>query len=224
MRLRMVFGWVVLAAGFQLHAQQPANTVDFSKQVQPILDTNCIGCHKGSSAPANLRLDSPAGVLIGSDSGKVVIPGNSKDSLLAQRISDTNGNQMPPNGPLSKDLIATIVNWIDQGAKADVAPGELTRAHAAPQGPLPTIASVTNAQQERIMLDAYCVTCHAENGPEPIVKIDKLDTANVEKNAENWEKVVRKMRAGMMPPAGKPRPPAPDSGIDDYVSGERARP
>src|SRR5271154_5251199 len=103
MRLRMVLGLVVLAGASQLAAQQAANAVDFSKQIQPILNTNCTGCHKGSSAPANLRLDSAAGVLIGSDSGQVVIPGNSKDSLLAQRISDTTGEQMPPNGPLSKD-------------------------------------------------------------------------------------------------------------------------
>ena len=40
------------------------------------------------------------------------------------------------------------------------------------------------------------------------MQIDKLDTANVEKNAEKWEKVVRKLRAGMMPPAGNPRPDA----------------
>ncbi len=200
-----VLGFALLAAAALASAQQ----VDFSKQVQPILNTNCTGCHKGSIAPNGLRLDSAAGVLTGSESGKVVVPGNSKDSLLAQRISDTTGNQMPPTGPLTRDQIATIVNWIDQGAKADVAPGELTKAPAVRKGPLPTIASVTNAAQERTMLDAYCVTCHAENGTEPIVKIDKLDTANVEKDAETWEKVVRKLRAGMMPPAGNPRPAAP---------------
>ena len=38
------------------------------------------------------------------------------------------------------------------------------------------------------------------------MQIDKLDTANVEKNAEKWEKVVRKLRAGMMPPSGMRRP------------------
>ncbi len=204
-----VLGFGLVAAAAYLPAQQPANAVDFSKQVQPILFTNCTGCHKGSIAPVGLRLDSAAGVLTGSESGKVVIPGNSKESLLAQRISDTTGNQMPPTGPLTREQIATIVNWIDQGAKADVAPGELTRAPVTCTGPLPTIASVTTAAQERTMLDAYCVTCHAENGTEPVVKIDKLDTARLEKDAETWEKVVRKLRAGMMPPSGRPRPAAP---------------
>ncbi len=206
MHFRVGLG-VVLGLGMTAAAQAQ---VDFVKQVQPILNANCTACHKGSAAPANLHLDSAAGVLTGSDSGKVVVPGNAKDSILAQRISDTTGNQMPPTGPMSADKIAVIVNWINQGAKADVSPAELTRATpAAPRNvPLPTIASVTNAAEERTMLDAYCVVCHAENGSEPIVKIDKLDTAHVEKDAETWEKIVRKLRAGMMPPSGRPRPAA----------------
>ena len=36
--------------------------------------------------------------------------------------------------------------------------------------------------------------------------LDKLDLAQVGEHAEQWEKVVRKLRAGMMPPAGMPRP------------------
>src|SRR5215471_13731620 len=133
--VNMMRTWAVVGLlslpGAALLAQQPAGAIDYAQQVQPIFNNNCIGCHKGGSAPANLRLDSAVGVLGGSDSGKVVIPGNSKGSLLAQRISDTTGEQMPPNKPLPKDLIATIVNWIDQGAKADVNPAELTRATSA---------------------------------------------------------------------------------------------
>jgi hypothetical protein len=206
MRTWAVFGLFALS-GTVLVAQQPAGTIDYAKQVQPILNNNCTGCHKGVSAPANLRLDSAAGVLQGSDSGKVVIPGNSKASLLAQRISDMSGDQMPPSKPLAKDLIATITNWIDQGAKADVNPAELTRATSAVKPvSFPTIQSVTTAAEERQMLDAFCVTCHAVGGLEPIIMLDKLNPANVDKDAQKWELVVRKMRAGVMPPAGSPRP------------------
>src|SRR5262249_15478245 len=125
-----VLGFFTLSGTVLLTAQPASGVIDYAKQVQPILNNNCTGCHKGGSAPANLRLDSAVGWMQGSESGKVIIPGNSKESLLAQRISDTSGNQMPPNKPLAKDLIATIVNWIDQGAKADVNPAELTRATA----------------------------------------------------------------------------------------------
>ena len=49
------------------------------------------------------------------------------------------------------------------------------------------------------------MTCHSGPDAPMGMEIDKLDTANVEKNAEKWEKVVRKLRAGMMPPAGNAR-------------------
>lgn len=187
-------------------AQQPA-AIDYGKQVQPILDNNCTACHKGSGAPAGLHLDSAAGLMKGSDSGGVIVPGKSKDSLLIQRISDTTGNQMPPTGPLSKDQIKTITDWVDQGAKLDV-PVEVTAAApAAPTvPPPPSVAAITSPMQERSYFQAYCFKCHSGPQAQMGMGIDKLDTANVEKNAEKWEKVVRKLRAGMMPPSGQNRP------------------
>jgi mono/diheme cytochrome c family protein len=205
-KLVPVFAFLIWAMA--LSAQQPAATIDFGKQVQPILTENCVGCHKGTSAPAGLRLDTAAGVLKGSGSGAVVLPENSKQSVLAQRIWDTGGNQMPPGGPLPKVQIQIIVDWIDQGAKADVTPAELAPTSATPArrsvAP-PNVTSVTTAAQERAMFDYYCVTCHPIAGG---LALDKLDPANVQKDAEIWEKVVRKLRAGMMPPAGMPRPSA----------------
>ena len=41
------------------------------------------------------------------------------------------------------------------------------------------------------------------------IKGYKLDVATMHDHAEVWEKVVRKLRAGMMPPSGMPRPAAP---------------
>ena len=61
---------------------------------------------------------------------------------------------------------------------------------------------------ERAVLDKYCVTCHNQKLKTAGLMLDKLDLAHVGENAEPWEKVVRKLRAGMMPPAGMPRPNA----------------
>src|SRR5690242_9643532 len=186
-----------------------AQQVDFSKDVQPIFNSNCTLCHKGANAPAGLQLDSATGVLRGGASGKVVVPGNSKDSVLAQRITDSSGNQMPPSAPLPANVIKIITDWIDQGAKADVSPAELTRtAPRKERGDAPQIASVTNAAQERVMLDYYCVVCHTGPDAPDGLQLDRIDPANVAKDAEKWEKVVRKLRAGMMPPAGNARPAA----------------
>src|SRR5271168_3824352 len=60
--------------------------------------------------------------------------------------------------------------------------------------------------QEQAVLNQYCVTCHNEKLKTGGLMLDKLDFAHPGPNAETWEKVVRKVRAGMMPPGGAPRP------------------
>ncbi|HLJ12012.1 MAG TPA: DUF1587 domain-containing protein, partial [Planctomycetaceae bacterium] len=76
------------------------------------------------------------------------------------------------------------------------------------QTPSKPAAKVTIASPaaEHELFDQYCFDCHAGNAPEAGLHLDKLDTANVEKDAEKWELVVRKLRAGMMPPSGMERP------------------
>jgi len=61
---------------------------------------------------------------------------------------------------------------------------------------------------QRAVLDQYCVTCHNQKLKTAGLLLDKLDLAHVGEHAEQWEKVVRKLRAGMMPPSGLPRPNA----------------
>src|SRR5439155_16199256 len=60
----------------------------------------------------------------------------------------------------------------------------------------------------RAVLDQYCVTCHNPRLKTAGLMLDKMDPAQVAQDAEAWEKVVRKLRAGMMPPQGSPRPNA----------------
>ena len=64
----------------------------------------------------------------------------------------------------------------------------------------------TSLLSQRAVLDQYCVTCHNQKLKTAGLMLDKLDLAQVGEHAEQWEKVVRKLRAGMMPPAGLPRP------------------
>jgi Protein of unknown function (DUF1592)/Protein of unknown function (DUF1588)/Protein of unknown function (DUF1585)/Protein of unknown function (DUF1587)/Protein of unknown function (DUF1595) len=66
---------------------------------------------------------------------------------------------------------------------------------------------------DRALLDKYCVTCHTERakqrGAVPIA-LDNADLSNPTAQTELWEKVIRKLRAGVMPPPGSPRPAAAD--------------
>ena len=71
----------------------------------------------------------------------------------------------------------------------------------------PQAASLQTSQ--RAVLDKYCVTCHSQTAKEkglvPIA-LDKLDLSHIGSDAEIWEKVVRKVNAGVMPPPGAPHP------------------
>ena len=63
----------------------------------------------------------------------------------------------------------------------------------------------TTAPAPREFLDTYCVTCHNQRLRTSGLVLDTLDVANPKANAEVWERVIGKLRAGSMPPPGNPR-------------------
>jgi ankyrin repeat protein len=99
----------------QVLSQTPAKAV-FSRDVQPILRQNCIGCHGPKVQNNGLRLDRRSSVL--KPGSRRVVPGNIENSFLYHRISGADfGLQMPPTGPLRPEQIQTIKAWIEQGAE-----------------------------------------------------------------------------------------------------------
>jgi mono/diheme cytochrome c family protein len=72
------------------------------------------------------------------------------------------------------------------------------------------IGAVSPASSHRGMLDRYCVTCHNQRLATAGLKLDEADVANPGEGAEIWEKVVRKLRTGMMPPPNVPQPSMDD--------------
>jgi len=72
------------------------------------------------------------------------------------------------------------------------------------------------AQQEGALLDRYCVACHNERLKTAGLALDKMDAGHAPAEAERWEKVIRKLRTGEMPPAGRPRPDK--AGYDSFAT------
>jgi mono/diheme cytochrome c family protein len=66
----------------------------------------------------------------------------------------------------------------------------------------PTTAS---AADPRAFFDKYCIACHNQKAHTAGLALDTLDTTKPAANAEVWEKVIAKLQAGSMPPAGMPR-------------------
>ncbi|MBM41007.1 MAG: hypothetical protein CL483_03670 [Acidobacteria bacterium] len=63
-----------------------------------------------------------------------------------------------------------------------------------------------SASPRRTLLDQYCVTCHNQRTLTADLALDTIDVDDVTVAPNVWEKVVRKLRAGAMPPIGRPRP------------------
>ncbi|HEU4694714.1 MAG TPA: c-type cytochrome, partial [Vicinamibacterales bacterium] len=78
---------------------------------------------------------------------------------------------------------------------------------APPLGQAPGTA-VPSASAHDALLSKYCVTCHNERLKTGGFVLDVSSLGNAGAAAESWEKVVRKLRANAMPPAGAPRPDA----------------
>ena len=72
--------------------------------------------------------------------------------------------------------------------------------------PVSTQLRAASLTEHRAMLDRYCVTCHNQKAKTANITFDTMDLAQVGKDAAVWERAVRKLRGGMMPPPGMPRP------------------
>ncbi len=77
---------------------------------------------------------------------------------------------------------------------------------ALPLYPQPAQAQSQTATDARKILDQYCVTCHNQRLKTAGLMLDTLDVANPPAAAETWEKAIRKLRVGAMPPQGARRP------------------
>jgi cytochrome c5 len=78
------------------------------------------------------------------------------------------------------------------------------------QAPASSSAAAAAAAPYRALLDQYCVTCHNDRAKTAGLMLDKMDVDHPGVGAETWEKVIRKLRGGMMPPQGRPRPSSDD--------------
>jgi cytochrome c551/c552 len=104
-------------------------------------------------------------------------------------------------------------------------PGAAAPSAAESAGPATSAtlqrASAPSAATSRALLDRYCVTCHNERVKTANLSLASQDLASVAQHAELWERVVRKLRAGVMPPPDVPRPPLADyEGLRDWLEAE----
>ncbi len=82
-----------------------------------------------------------------------------------------------------------------------------TALFAAPPQTSAQGAGSSPAATSKALVDRYCATCHNQRLKTANLTLDVLDLTHPEKDALIWERAIRKLRGGMMPPPGAPRPP-----------------
>jgi hypothetical protein len=169
--LRLSLALWVLAGSFS--AVQAADSVDYLRQVKPILRQRCYACHGALRHRARLRLDTGAAIRRGGAGGPAVEAGDAEASLLIERVgADDAKLRMPPEGPaLSPPQLAVLRAWIDQGAQSPAGerPEDDPRDHwafrpvAGP--PAPAAADLAWARNP---IDAFLAAEHARRGLRPL--------------------------------------------------------
>ena len=97
-----------------------------------------------------------------------------------------------------------------------------TPTSSAVQGTASAIESST--AKSRALLDQYCVTCHSDRLKTANLSLEHLDLANVGDDPALWERVVRKLRAGVMPPPDVRRPTLAEyEGLRDFLEAQLDR-
>lgn len=141
--------------------------VDFARDVLPIFENSCYGCHGPKRQRSGFRLDRRQAALRGGEIGAAIIPGKSAESPLIQYVAGVeDGMRMPPEGSrLSATQIGILRRWIDDGANwPDTFAGEIS-ATATDWWSLrpivrPVVPEMTPADQQwiRTPVDAFILT------------------------------------------------------------------
>jgi hypothetical protein len=150
-----------------------AGPVDYARQVKPILKQRCYACHGTLKRKAGLRLDTGAAIRRGGDGGPAVEPGRSDESLIIERVTESDSSsRMPAEGaPLTAEQVEILRAWIDQGAAspADETPEADPHRHWAFVPPVrPALPTLRDPSRVRDPIDAFLAAEHERRGLVPL--------------------------------------------------------
>lgn len=119
--MQRIFLWVCVACWILnwIVTANAAESISFSRQIQPILARRCFACHGPEKAESGLQFDRSDRAIARLESGKqAIVPGNPDESELLRRISTNDPDERMPPGdkPLQAEEIAVLKAWIESGA------------------------------------------------------------------------------------------------------------
>jgi len=145
--------------------------VDFVRDIQPIFQAHCSGCHGAQKMLGQLRLDNKQ------LAARVITPGDARASRLLRRILGEGGEPRMPKGgeALSSAQIEVIRRWIDEGAAwPDSASVEVTEKHWAFVAPVrPALPAVKRQNWAANPIDSFTLAAMEKQGLAPSPEADK---------------------------------------------------
>ena len=169
--LRCVIGTFTGLCALAVNAAGQDKTLNFDRDVAPVLIDNCLDCHSGAEPKGGLDLTDSESAQKGGDSGAVIVPGKLDQSLLWQQIES---GEMPPKKPLGKQERQVLRNWIALGAKWGTSPIDRFRVTTSKRAgtdwwalqPLhrPAVPAVASNQHFQNAIDAFVVDRLASQG------------------------------------------------------------
>src|SRR5712691_9428939 len=115
------FGATSLAATDKKESN-PAPKVSYYREVRPILQANCQGCHQPAKAKGGFVMTDFKRLLAGGDNeGAAIVPQHPEQSSILKMVTPQDGEVRMPKGktPLTETEVALIRSWIQQGAVDD---------------------------------------------------------------------------------------------------------
>ncbi len=157
-----------------------AGQMDFARDIRPILERSCLGCHGPDKQRGGLRLDHGEAALKGSNSGAVIMPGKAAESRLLHLVSGLDPDLvMPPKEktPLTREEIGRLRAWIEQGArypKTAASAGGKSDHWAFQPIRRPAIPQVKKSGWVRNEIDDFILARLSKVGVEPSAEADRV--------------------------------------------------
>ena len=173
MKLKHYIALSYASAQFGLGGSLTAE-IDFLRDVKPVLEFNCVACHREDKAKGKLRLDEKAPAF---KSKEVIVPGDPEESSLywTTTLPADDDEIMPPiehedkEYPLLKPEQEILKQWIKEGAKWP------DGVKLAPRKRLPK--KITFEEDVQSIIEINCVSCHRKDKAKGKLRLDTFEHA-----------------------------------------------
>lgn len=128
-----------------------AATVEYEKQLLPLLKDNCLPCHNKTTTKGGLNMETVGLMLKGGDNGTGLVAGDGAKSLIYQAAAGEWDSEMPPKNnkvsavPLTGGQLALLKQWIDEGAHHQGKAERVIAWEPLPSGFTPIYATALSA-------------------------------------------------------------------------------